>query len=75
MLFWGDIILSDIIQFANPTVTSVYDYNELNGTSTREKALKEAAKEHYWIAVAHIDFPGIGHLVKADTGYRFVAVN
>lgn len=74
MLFWGDIILSDIIQFANPAITSIYDYNELSATAIRKKALKEAAKENYRIAVSHIDFPGIGHIVKADTGYRFVPV-
>jgi glyoxylase-like metal-dependent hydrolase (beta-lactamase superfamily II) len=74
MLFWGDIILSDIIQFANPAVTSVYDYNELSSIAIRKKALKEADTEHYLVAVSHIDFPGIGHIIKVDTGYRFVSV-
>lgn len=43
MLFWGDIILSDIIQFTDPKVTSVYDHDKLASITVRKKALNEAA--------------------------------
>ena len=34
-----------------------------------------AADKGYWIAAAHLSFPGIGHLRKDGDGYVFVPTN
>ena len=35
----------------------------------------DAAKGGYWVAAAHIAFPGIGHVRQEGTGYVFVPAN
>jgi glyoxylase-like metal-dependent hydrolase (beta-lactamase superfamily II) len=72
ILFWGDIVLSDLVQFAHPSVTSLYDFDEKVGVSVRERALADAEKSGYYVAVSHIDFPGIGHIIKNVNGYQFI---
>lgn len=75
MLFWGDIIASDIVQFADPFITSAFDYDAKQAAVTRSKALMNAVKGGYWVAVAHSSFPGIGHISKKGTGFRLVPIN
>jgi glyoxylase-like metal-dependent hydrolase (beta-lactamase superfamily II) len=70
LVFWGDIIHAEAIQFADPAVTIEYDVDPAAAAKTRKKAFADAAKNGYWIASDHISFPGIGH-VKAD-GSKFV---
>jgi len=41
----------------------------------REKVLAQAAEQAYWVAAAHIAFPGLGHGKKEAEGYRRVASN
>ena len=41
----------------------------------RKKAYADAAKQGYWVAAAHLSFPGIGHLRKDGNGYVFVPAN
>lgn len=72
IVFWGDIVLSDLVQFADLKVTSVYDYQDVVASETRKKALSDAAKAGYWVAVSHISFPGIGKVVRKDQGYNFI---
>ena len=40
-----------------------------------QAAFAEAAKEGYWVAAAHLSFPGIGHLRADGGGYDWVPVN
>jgi len=72
IVFWGDIVLSDLVQFADLKVTSIYDYQDEVASETRNKALSDAAKAKYWVAVSHIVFPGIGKIIKKGQGYRFI---
>lgn len=39
-----------------------YDNNEDLAEEQREQLFAEAAKHGYWIAAAHISFPGLGHI-------------
>jgi glyoxylase-like metal-dependent hydrolase (beta-lactamase superfamily II) len=75
MLFWGDIVVSDAVQFANPAITSVYDHDSKAAATLRKQALADAAQKGYWVAVSHMTFPGIGHITQNNTGYRLVPIN
>jgi glyoxylase-like metal-dependent hydrolase (beta-lactamase superfamily II) len=73
MLVWGDVIHVGPVQFAHPTVTIHFDVDSTTAEAARLKLLAEAASQGYWIAGAHVSFPGIGHVraVGKDT-YRWV---
>jgi hypothetical protein len=50
------------VQFADPSVTIQFDTNSKAAALQRRKAYANAAKQGYWVAAAHLAFPGIGHL-------------
>lgn len=74
IVFWGDIVLSDLVQFADLNVNSLYDYQDSVAADTRKKALSDAAKAGYLVAVSHIAFPGIGKIIRKGQGYHFVPI-
>lgn len=75
LLVWGDIIHVQAVQFRHPSVTIVYDSNPNQARATRLKVLANVAKHKILVAAAHIAFPGVGHVVKAGHGYRWIPVN
>jgi len=75
MMFWGDLMHVAAVQFPNPAVTVQFDSDQKAARPAREKAFAAAAKEGYYVAVAHVSFPGIGHLRAAGKGYDWLPVN
>ncbi|SHN36107.1 MBL fold metallo-hydrolase [Chitinophaga sp. CF418] len=75
ILFWGDIMHSAAVQFADPDVTIVYDVDPAAAAQARKKAYEDAAKGKYWIAADHVSFPGIGHIRKREKGYGWFPIN
>jgi len=73
-LAFGDIIHSHSIQFAKPGVAIEFDSDQKMAVAARKKLLKDAAREGYWIAGAHLPFPGIGHVRAHGKGYVWVPV-
>ena len=63
------------VQFDNPAVTIQFDVDSKSAAVQRKKAYAEAAQQGYWVASAHLSFPGIGHLRRQGAGYGFVPVN
>jgi hypothetical protein len=41
----------------------------------RKKVFADAANGGFWVAGAHLSFPGIGHLRTAGSGYTFIPAN
>jgi len=75
MVVWGDLMHVAAVQFPEPTVTIQFDSDSKKAAPQRQKAYADAAKHGYYVAVAHVAFPGIGRL-RADTrGYRWLPVN
>ena len=72
LLVWGDIVHSHSVQFSNPRVSIDFDTDQEQAIATREKLLARAAKEKFWIAGAHLPFPGIGHVGQQEAGYRWI---
>ncbi|KHK03402.1 Methyl parathion hydrolase [Desulfovibrio sp. TomC] len=63
-----------IIRFPRPDVAIEYDLDPDAAIKQRERAFSEAASHGHLVAGAHISFPGIGPVGKADPGYRWLAV-
>lgn len=75
LMLWGDIIHAHPVQLPQPKVAIHFDVDRAKAVATREKVLAQVAQEGDWVAAAHIAFPGIGKIMKADTGYRWVPIN
>ena len=71
LLIWGDIVHVPSIQFSRPELTWEYDDNQTAARSTRERLMRRVSQPGCFVAGAHLDFPGIGTVVAAETGYRY----
>ena len=74
IVFFGDIMHVAEVQFPNPSVTILFDSDSAAAAAQRKKAFADAAKNSYWIAPAHVSFPGIGHLRADGNGYRWIPI-
>ena len=75
VVFWGDIMHVAAVQFPEPQVTIQYDTDSKAAAAQRAKAYADAAKQGYLVAVAHISFPGLGHVKAQGKGYTWLPVN
>ena len=75
LVLWGDIIHAKAVQMPEPEVAIHFDVNQKQAIAAREKILKQAADEGYWVAAAHIAFPGLGHVQHEGKAYRWVPGN
>ena len=75
IMFWGDLMHVAAVQFPHPAVTIQFDSDPQAARPAREKAFAEAAKGGYYVAVAHLSFPGIGHVRADGKGYDWVPAN
>jgi glyoxylase-like metal-dependent hydrolase (beta-lactamase superfamily II) len=62
MLVWGDLMHVAAIQFPQPSATVQFDWNTTQSAQQRRMVFADAAKKAYFVAAAHIAFPGIGKL-------------
>lgn len=74
-MFLGDIAHVAAVQFADPSVTIVYDVDQAAAALQRKKVFAEAAKHGCWIAGEHLSYPGIGHIRANGASYVFVPAN
>lgn len=74
LLVWGDIIHSHSIQLKNPNISVEVDTDSKAAIKTRKRILNLVEQEKLWVAAAHLPFPGVGHIVKEDKGYRWLPV-
>ncbi|AGB82490.1 Zn-dependent hydrolase, glyoxylase [Serratia sp. FGI94] len=75
LVLWGDIIHAKAVQMPDPQVAIHFDVDRRQAIATRERILAQAAKEGFWVAAAHISFPGLGHVQREGNGYRWVPAN
>lgn len=73
--FWGDLVHFNSIQFPNPEVAIIYDVDPDAAVAQREYKFAEAAKTRQLIAVAHLSFPGIGHIRQENNSYSWVPID
>jgi glyoxylase-like metal-dependent hydrolase (beta-lactamase superfamily II) len=75
MAVLGDLMHVAAVQFVNPAVTIQFDTDSKPAAIQRKKIYAEAAKQRYWIAVAHLPFPGIGHIRADGQSYVYAPAN
>ena len=75
LVLWGDLMHVAAVQFTEPSVTIKFDTDAKAAAAQRKKAFADAAKQGYWVAGAHLAFPGIGHVRSDGKGYAWVPVN
>ena len=72
LLLWGDVMHYHAVQFADPTATFEPDQDYAQSVRTRRHLLQQAATQGWWLAGAHLPFPGIGHVATDGKAYRWV---
>lgn len=75
LALWGDLMHVASVQFGTPATTIRFDSDSKAAARQRRKAYADAARGGYWVAAAHLPFPGIGHLRREGAGYVFVPAN
>ena len=64
----GDLMHVAAVQFPDPSVTIRFDTDPKTAAVQRKKTYADSAKQGFWIAVAHLPFPGIGHIRAEGKG-------
>jgi glyoxylase-like metal-dependent hydrolase (beta-lactamase superfamily II) len=75
LVVWGDLMHVAAVQFPDPSVTIQFDVDPKAAMPQRKRAYADAAKKGYFVAVAHVSFPGIGQLRPDGKGYRWLPAN
>ncbi len=75
LVLWGDLMHVAAVQFPDPSVTIQFDTDAKAAAVQRQRAYADAARRGYWVAAAHLSFPGIGHLRGDGKGYAWVPAN
>jgi glyoxylase-like metal-dependent hydrolase (beta-lactamase superfamily II) len=71
----GDLVHVAAVQFPDPSVTIQFDSDSKAAAVQRKKVFADAAAKGYWVAAAHISFPGIGHIRADGKGYDWIPAN
>lgn len=75
LILVGDLIHVAGVQMAHPELTVGFDSNAKEAAAERKQEFDAAAKGGYLVGAPHIQFPGLGHLVKQGKGYNWIPVN
>ncbi len=75
LVAWGDVMHVAAVQFPDPSATMKFDTDSKKAAAQRKAAYADAAAKGYYVAVAHVAFPGIGHVIADGKAYRWVPVN
>ena len=71
----GDLMHVAAVQFVNPSVTVQFDTDPKLAAVARKKIYADVAAQGYWLAAAHLPFPGVGHIRAEGQGYIYVPAN
>jgi len=72
---WGDLMHVAAVQFPAPTTTIQFDVDSRAAMSQRRQQFADAARRGYYVAGAHLPFPGIGRLRSGGDGYDWIPAN
>lgn len=74
LLVWGDIVHAADVQFTDPAIAIRFDSDAAAAQATRAALFADAAARGYWIAAAHIAYPGIGEVRAAGDHFEWVSI-
>lgn len=72
LLVWGDVLHYHGVQFAHPDASFEADSDRPAAIASRQAMLAEAADGKWWVAGAHLPFPGLGHVRRENSAYAWV---
>lgn len=72
LVFCGDIVHVDAVQFDDPAVCIRFDSDPVEAAAQRKSIFADAAKNRYLLAFAHVSFPGVGQVRKEGDHYRWI---
>lgn len=72
LLVWGDIVHYHAVQFAEPSASYEADADRDRAIASRRDLLARTADGRWWLAGAHLPFPGIGHVRREGDAYAWV---
>ena len=75
MVVWGDLVHVAALQFPEPSATVQYDWNTRQSAQQRRRIFADVARNGYFVATAHVAFPGIGKLRAEGAGYAWVPIS
>jgi glyoxylase-like metal-dependent hydrolase (beta-lactamase superfamily II) len=74
LLLVGDLFHIEAIQFPDPSVSLLYDSDSKEAAVQRKKIFQEASEQGFLLGAAHLPFPGIGHVSKVKSVYRYLPI-
>jgi len=72
LMVWGDVLHNHAVQFKHPEVVIEADWDKEQARSSRMRMLALSSEEKFWVAGAHLPFPGLGHVRGTGSGYSWV---
>lgn len=73
LMLWGDVVHYHSVQLQHPEATYEIDQDYAQSVVSRRKVLQQTAARGWWVAGAHMPFPGLGHVRPQGQGYEWVA--
>jgi len=67
----GDLAHSSIVSLAKPQWTMGFDTDQSVAKAMRVKTLAALASSHELVYAPHFPYPGLGHIVAAETGFKW----
>ena len=74
LLIWGDTVHVPSIQFARPELTWELDANQNQARLSRQSLLRRVVQPNFFVAGAHLNFPGVGTVSERDDAFCFTPV-
>jgi glyoxylase-like metal-dependent hydrolase (beta-lactamase superfamily II) len=71
LLHMGDIAHNPVTSLQHPDWTPIFDYEPAEAIKSRKAILDRVATDGILVMGYHFPFPGIGHVVRYDTAYRW----
>jgi glyoxylase-like metal-dependent hydrolase (beta-lactamase superfamily II) len=75
LIVMGDLVLMGALQFAHPSLGSSFDVDATTAAEQRLRIFRMASDHDYWVAGAHLSFPGIGHVRAGHKRFFWIPAN
>ena len=72
LMVGGDVLIHTATSFARPDWRAGNDFDRDQGVATRKRLLDQLSREKIPLAGFHLAWPGLGHVERAGTAYRFI---
>ena len=72
LLLTGDVVVNSAVSFLHPEWPFGFDIDVPLATRTRMAFLDRAAADKTLVGGYHLPFPGFGHVVREQSGYRWL---